>query len=130
MYCISTVCFRITQMLTHDWVAWRELWYGDSEYVRRRGTEIHHGAVGLVTHHAGDEASLLFPDSVDHIPGQGSHVGLHRGAWNQAAYRTLLSLLRDRLHQMEGENFQIQLLHTVCTINNSILYNKFLIILL
>lgn len=99
--CVCTVGMRVIQMLTQDWVAWRELRYGDSEYVRGRRTEIHHGAVGLVTHHAGDEASLLFPDSVDHIPCQCSHVGLDRGvAWEEAAHRPLLSLLRDWLRRI------------------------------
>lgn len=108
MYSVCTVCFRITQMLTHDWVPWRDLWYGDSEYVRRRGTEIHHSAVGLVTQYAGGEASLFFPDSVGHIPGQGGHVGLHRGiTWEKAAYRSLLrELLRDRLQHMERGKIQ------------------------
>lgn len=104
-------------MLTHDRVAWRELRYRDIEYVRGRVVKIHHGAVGLVTHHTGDEASLLFPDSVDHIPCQGSHVGMDVGvAWEEAAYRPLLSLLRDRLHHTEVENIQIGLKHKVCTI--------------
>lgn len=101
-------------MLTHGWVAWRQLRYRNTEYIRRRGTEVHHGAVCLVTHHAGDEASLLFPDSVDHIPCESSHVGLYRGvSWEEATYRSLLSFLRDWLHVMVEENIQIQLMHTV-----------------
>lgn len=70
---------------------------------RRRQVEVQHGAVGLIVdHHAGHLRPLFVPRQAGSIPGQRRHVGLHgAAAWHEAADRTLITAVRDRLQERD-----------------------------